>query len=118
MNQDQKIEALEQRILKLEALIQKSTEIKRGNRIKKNYYPSNKVKLWCKTDFPLVSFNTELNQFIDYWMSRSGAGAIKINWDLTFRNWIRNSAYKYRSRHETYKRTNLDFTEAVRTSFD
>jgi hypothetical protein len=28
--------------------------------------------------------------FCDYWKGRPGAGGLKLDWDATFRNWIRN----------------------------
>lgn len=33
----------------------------------------------------------ELLKFRDYWTARSGAGAVKLDWDATWRNWIRNA---------------------------
>lgn len=33
----------------------------------------------------------EAENFRDYWHARSGAGAAKLDWQATWRNWVRNS---------------------------
>lgn len=33
----------------------------------------------------------EILKFIDYWQAKSGKDATKVDWNATFRNWIRNS---------------------------
>ena len=34
--------------------------------------------------------NTQLEQFKDYWISKSGQGATKTNWFAVWRNWVNN----------------------------
>ena len=34
---------------------------------------------------------SELAKFIDYWRARAGPGAIKLDWDATWRNWMRTA---------------------------
>ena len=34
----------------------------------------------------------EADKFSDYWHSRAGRGATKMNWHATWRNWIRKNA--------------------------
>lgn len=33
----------------------------------------------------------EIDKFKDFWHSKAGASATKINWDMTFKNWIRTA---------------------------
>ena len=92
----------------------------RGTRLNEDWQPSSDLLRWAEHDFPQVDLPLEVAKFVDYWIARADKGAIKLDWDRTFRNWIRNSASQYRnSRHETRKRSDsLDFIESVRTSFD
>jgi Helix-turn-helix domain len=39
---------------------------------------------------------SEINKFRDYWSAIPGAKGFKLDWDATFRNWLRNSASKIR----------------------
>lgn len=41
---------------------------------------------------------TEAASFRDYWTGRSGKGSTKVDWEATWRNWIRNSKRNYRQR--------------------
>lgn len=91
----------------------------RGSRLQEDWQPNNTLIEWAKTDYPYVDLTLEIAKFVDYWVARADKGAIKLDWDRTFRNWIRNSSSNYRRKYETHKRPDsLDFTDAVRNSFD
>jgi hypothetical protein len=34
----------------------------------------------------------ELDKFCDYWRARAGPGGTKLDWDATWRNWVRSAA--------------------------
>jgi len=36
--------------------------------------------------------NYELEKFRDHWCAKAGAGATKLDWDATWRNWLRKAA--------------------------
>lgn len=38
-----------------------------------------------------VNPNTELEIFIDYWLAVSGSKGVKLDWDATWRNWVRRA---------------------------
>lgn len=57
-----------------------------------NWMPSPSVRSEMQTECPHVNFRTEHKKFIDYWMAKSGRDATKIDWDRTWRNWIRTAA--------------------------
>jgi uncharacterized protein YdaU (DUF1376 family) len=65
----------------------------RGTRLPKDWEP-----LEADVGFALSEGLTEdearreFDRFCDYWHARAGAGATKVDWDLTFKNWIRKSA--------------------------
>ena len=39
----------------------------------------------------LPSPDIEIDRFLDYWRAKPGKGGIKLDWDGTFRNWLRNA---------------------------
>lgn len=43
-------------------------------------------KMWSPEDA-----SAEAEIFVDFWHSKSGAGAAKLDWQKTWRNWVRNS---------------------------
>lgn len=46
------------------------------------------------SDHPNVNIETEFDKFVDYWQSIPGSKGRKLDWNATFRNWIRNAAEK------------------------
>lgn len=62
---------------------------KRGQRIPADWEPSD-----ADVDFAVqrrVNWREELETFRDFWLSKSGADACKLDWSATWRNWIRRS---------------------------
>lgn len=91
----------------------------RGCRLPEDWQPDTTLITWAQTDFPAVDLPLETAKFIDYWLSRADKGAIKLSWDRTFRNWIRQASINYRKKHEAHKRNDkLDYQSAVRNAFD
>lgn len=66
---------------------------KRGSRIPDEFMPSASVVQAIKGELGVTdSFLTaEHRKFCDYWAAKSGAGATKVDWDATWRNWIRTA---------------------------
>jgi len=93
----------------------------KGTRLSEDWMPSDELIAWAIKDFPMVDLRIETDKFIDYWIARNDAGAIKRSWDRTWRNWIRTAASQHRSQHGTHKPAQpkgLDFNGAVRHAFD
>lgn len=44
-----------------------------------------------KLERPDVNLQTEHRKFIDHWTAKTGRDATKLDWDATWRNWIRNA---------------------------
>jgi hypothetical protein len=59
--------------------------------------------------FPWVDLKLETHAFIDYWNSVAPSKAKKTNWDLTWKNWIRNSS-KWNKPKDQPKQTKHTFT--------
>jgi hypothetical protein len=69
----------------------KSFRTTNGTRIPQNFAVSREHCEWA-TEENLPDPNTCIAAFKDYWKARPGAGGLKLDWDATFRNWIRTAA--------------------------
>lgn len=65
---------------------------KRGTRLSPDWMPSTAVVDIIKTEWPRVDLKAEHAKFVDYWIAKSGKDAAKLDWDATWRNWIRRAA--------------------------
>jgi hypothetical protein len=63
----------------------------RGTRLPDAWMPSTDLLEWARSARTDVDVDAQVEAFRDYWMSQPGQRARKSNWDLTFKNWIRNS---------------------------
>ncbi|NID06629.1 hypothetical protein HBF26_17170 [Luteibacter jiangsuensis] len=65
---------------------------KRGKRLPDDWQPSPALIAWAGSDHPQVDLRIEVPKFCDYWHDKAGKDATKLDWDGTFRNWIRTAA--------------------------
>ena len=71
---------------------------KRGSRMHADWYPSQRAIDVMKQEFPQLDaywFRYQHKCFIDYWISAPGQKGVKVDWDATWRNWIRRAAVGY-----------------------
>lgn len=64
---------------------------KKGTRLQPEWKPTKATIQAMKTERPDVNLQTEHRKFIDYWTAKTGRDATKLDWDATWRNWIRNA---------------------------
>lgn len=64
----------------------------RGTRIPDGWMPSQDAIDSMKSECPNVDLEAEHRKFVDYWTAKSGKDATKLDWDATWRNWIRRAA--------------------------
>jgi uncharacterized protein YdaU (DUF1376 family) len=73
----------------------------RGTRLPEAWEPLEddvpKAKGWGLTDDEI---RWEHQKFTDYWRSRSGAKGVMLDWDSTWRNWMRKAADDKRNRQQ------------------
>jgi uncharacterized protein YdaU (DUF1376 family) len=62
----------------------------KGTRIPENFSVTLDHQRWAK-EKGLPSPSDHIEAFCDYWRAKPGAGGVKLDWDATFRTWIRNS---------------------------
>lgn len=68
---------------------------KRGARLVANWMPTQAVIDTMKAEFPSLTrdwFRSQHRQFIDYWIAQPGQKGVKLDWNATWRNWIRRAA--------------------------
>jgi hypothetical protein len=86
----------------------------RGTRIPDDYVPKQKSIDQIREEFPGVTdedFKREHAKFCDFWQSKSGKDATKVNWDSTWKNWMRTADERgqlRRGRPSVNRRTNAD----------
>lgn len=74
---------------------------KRGSRIGEDWKPSQRVVDTIVSEFPFLDLRHEHNLFIDYWLAAPGQKGVKLDWDATWRGWMRRTgkrAHQERSR--------------------
>lgn len=74
---------------------EKTLRNKRGTRCPEDYWPDAKTLEKCVAYSSREFVEWEVDQFVSYWAAKSGKAAIKLNWDLTFWNWIKNDVDIY-----------------------
>jgi hypothetical protein len=68
------------------------TKRENGKRLPVHWKPSEADALLAKEiGFDDALLARETANFRDYWLSKSGKDATKLDWDATFRNWIRKT---------------------------
>ena len=63
-----------------------------GSRLPDGWQPAPDVVARMRSDHPHVNIESEFAKFIDYWKAIPGSKGRKVDWDATFRNWIRRAA--------------------------
>lgn len=64
----------------------------RGTRLDPNWMPGNELIAALKVECPYVDQRREHRKFVDYWISQPGQRGVKLDWNATWRNWIRRAA--------------------------
>lgn len=68
-----------------------SQSTKKGTRIPDDFAPSAETLQWARGYRSDLDFDEVTEAFCDYWRSKPGAAARKLDWQLTYKNWVRSS---------------------------
>lgn len=79
-----------------ELLEQPSVAKTKGNRLPKEWKPNDAMLAFCKTCRPDLDPLVVADSFRDYWLSQPGSKGVKLDWDATWRNWVRNQKQSYK----------------------
>lgn len=64
---------------------------KRATRLPTNWQPAATAIDTIRDERPDIDIDTEHKKFIDYWAAKAGRDATKVDWNATWRNWMRNA---------------------------
>ena len=64
----------------------------RGTRLKKDWEPNDFLREWATNERPDLKLNSTIDAFRDYWCSVAGQKGLKLDWDATFKNWVRRES--------------------------
>jgi hypothetical protein len=68
-----------------------ATPSTRGTRLPDDWMPPPALVDEMRAERPGVDLRAEHRKFVDYWISQPGRAGVKVRWDATWRNWIRNA---------------------------
>lgn len=98
-----------------------ATTAKRASRLPDDWRLPRSWGEWAmqETGMTADAVRWEADKFADYWHARSGQGACKLDWQATWRNWIRKNAEQggYAPPREKSKMTQA-LDNLVNTNFD
>ena len=94
-------------INKKEKINKKNTA--RGTRLDKNWKPSIELINFCNSERPDLNPQTVVNTFLDYWVAQPGQKGVKLDWDATWRNWVRNSRKEFKQQAKPEKFNVADY---------
>ena len=85
---------------------------KRGTRLPTDWQPArSEANIAAEKGHTSEFLTGQLLQFRDYWTAKAGANGTKLDWDATWRNWIRRS-HEFAPAKPTRPRTAGSLTEA------
>lgn len=67
-------------------------EARKGVRIPEDFVMTPDMRAWAAEKYPWVNPEEQTEHFVDFWRSKPGQGACKLDWGLTWKNWIRSAA--------------------------
>ena len=64
---------------------------KRGSRLTQDWFLTKSMGEWALQERPDIDVRQVADQFKDYWIAQPGQKGVKLDWDATWRNWVRNT---------------------------
>ena len=74
-------------------------KVTRGSRLPEDWNPSECLWSWGKEKLSEPDLRFETAAFKDYWAAQSGQRGVKLDWDKTWKTWVRES----KRRRERFK---------------
>ena len=62
----------------------------RGTRLPADWVATEEQLRFCQTDRPDLNPKAVADRFRDFWIAQPGTKGVKLDWDATWRNWVRN----------------------------
>jgi uncharacterized protein YdaU (DUF1376 family) len=64
----------------------------RGHRLPTDWILPVDWKQWAEQERPDLNVNSVADSFRDFWIAKAGTGGVKLDWQATWRNWIRSQS--------------------------
>ena len=64
---------------------------KRGMRLPDDFALTPEMVTWARENAPHVDPSREFERFCDYWRAKPGRDGRKLDWVMTWKNWMRNA---------------------------
>jgi uncharacterized protein YdaU (DUF1376 family) len=77
----------------------------RGSRLSADWVLPKEWADWAKQERPDLDLRSVGEQFRDYWSAKAGSGSTKLDWQATWRNWVRNQKMLFK--HTDLARTTV-----------
>jgi hypothetical protein len=79
----------------LETETERETEVEKkrgtkGSRLSTDFELPDSWTEFCQTERPDLNPKKVFDSFKDYWVAKAGAAGVKLDWQATWRNWVRN----------------------------
>ena len=71
-----------------------SAQRSRGSRLPHAWQPSEPLKTWAVKERPDLAVDQTIAKFKDHWAASPGSRGVKLDWDATFRNWVRAETHR------------------------
>ena len=68
----------------------------RGSRLPTDWSLPVDWKTWAEAERPDLNAEKVAESFKDFWISKPGAGGVKLNWEATWRNWVRSQKQSFK----------------------
>ena len=79
-----------ERETEVETETKKRQNTQRGTRFPEDSLMPESWAMFCAKERPDLNIMQTWEQFRDYWIAQPGQKGVKLNWDATWRNWVRN----------------------------
>lgn len=70
----------------------------RGHRLPEDFQVTPAMVAWCRETFPLLDGRNETEKFREYWLAVPGQRGRKLNWEMTWKRWMRTAAERQGTR--------------------
>jgi uncharacterized protein YdaU (DUF1376 family) len=67
----------------------------RGTRLPTDWSLPDSWKAWAEGERQDLNIRTVADSFKDFWIAKPGAGGVKLNWEATWRNWVRSQKQSF-----------------------
>ena len=62
-----------------------------GSRLAQDWFLPDDWEYWANKERPELNAKSVADQFKDYWIAQPGQKGVKLDWEATWRNWVRNT---------------------------